>query len=207
MRIFRLMLALLCLSGATALPASPAAAAIKITFSGYFDDPRYTEAYPAGYDFSYNYFYRPEEIVYECVAVFFAYCDRETVPLVAASGRIGDTRIPFHSINGTGFAEYDDPVAFSFRPVGDTQPYIAGSFVDYSWWLSRAPTSFEGGLPQSFQVHSPDGSVLQRAYLFNVTTSEVPEPATWLMLLAGFGAIGSAVRRSRARMKAAISFA
>ena len=29
------------------------------------------------------------------------------------------------------------------------------------------------------------------------TFAPVPEPATWLMLIAGFGAVGASIRRSR----------
>ncbi len=182
---------------AAVLPVAPAAAAIKVTFAGYFDDPTYSGDYPAEYDFEYSYFYRPQAIEYSCVEDFFAYCDRETVPLIAASGRIGDTSIPYHSITGRAAAEYDDPVAFSFRQDGGYYPYIAGSFVNYGWWLSATSTSFGGVGPDYLQVFSPDGAATQRAYLFSMTTTAVPEPATWLMLLTGFSTVGAAVRRSR----------
>ena len=40
-------------------------------------------------------------------------------------------------------------------------------------------------------------STQQGALLDNVSLSSVPEPASWALMLAGFGGIGAAVRGSR----------
>ena len=42
-------------------------------------------------------------------------------------------------------------------------------------------------------------------YSFSFAPAAVPEPATWLMLIAGFGIVGAAIRRSRTRLSPALS--
>lgn len=58
------------------------------------------------------------------------------------------------------------------------------SAADNRWFVISSDTPFG-----SFTVNSP-----QNAFEFDMS---VPEPATWAMMLVGFGAIGSAVRRQR----------
>lgn len=41
--------------------------------------------------------------------------------------------------------------------------------------------------------------------VFNLTTSDVPEPASWLMMLGGFGLLGATMRRQR-RVTATVSY-
>ena len=41
---------------------------------------------------------------------------------------------------------------------------------------------------------------------FNYSAGAVPEPASWAMLIAGFGLIGAAARRRRGRLDAALAF-
>ena len=198
---------------AAAVPLAPASAATQVTFVGYFEDHRLTGEYPDEYDFAYSYYYDEEDIVHYCVEEYDAYCDWETVPLVAASGRIGNTSIPFHQISGTARGYYDDPVGFSFRPTGETLPYIAGTFIDYEWHLRAPPLAVgaDSGNFDDLQVYSAGGANPQRVYIDGVYTDQVilpavPEPATWLMLLAGFGAIGTVLRRSR-RQNVTVSYA
>ena len=50
------------------------------------------------------------------------------------------------------------------------------------------------------QTHTPYGPALD-----NVSISAVPEPATWAMMIMGFGGVGAAVRASR--RKQALAFA
>jgi hypothetical protein len=46
------------------------------------------------------------------------------------------------------------------------------------------------------------GSVGYGPLLDNVVVTQVPEPATWAMLIAGFGLVGSAMRRRRTAVAA-----
>lgn len=53
--------------------------------------------------------------------------------------------------------------------------------------------------PANFYVISIDGTSAssQAVYSGNLTATSVPEPATWALMLAGFGLVGFAMRRQR----------
>jgi hypothetical protein len=42
---------------------------------------------------------------------------------------------------------------------------------------------------------------------FNVVAAAVPEPATWAMMIGGFGMVGGAMRSARRRQKVSVSYA
>jgi hypothetical protein len=64
----------------------------------------------------------------------------------------------------------------------------------------------EGGSIQSnFQVYAPSGQDISPTYVFRISASEVPEPATSFMMLMGFGAIGATIRRRKT--KVAVTYA
>jgi hypothetical protein len=103
----------------------------------------------------------------------------------------------FGSINYTG-VRYQ----FSIRPVGETLAEVAD--------LPASGSSFFGYTGVAFdQVVITGGS--GRYFGFdNVafgdaasTTPGIPEPATWAMLIAGFGLVGSAARRRRVALASA----
>jgi hypothetical protein len=67
--------------------------------------------------------------------------------------------------------------------------------------------------PTSFQIRAADELALQPnriqdpnlgfSFDFNAAATAVPEPATWLSMIAGFGLAGAALRRRRAELKGA----
>lgn len=82
----------------------------------------------------------------------------------------------------TGFGTYTETVARN-RP-----------FVSYA--LSFIPTS-AGSLRLTFGAGGPNDSAGPILDNILVDSTVVPEPASWLMLLAGFGLVGVAARRRR----------
>lgn len=76
--------------------------------------------------------------------------------------------------------------------VGDlTKSSFSFTGLTYSAkYLSGAVTSFEPYVP----LH------LARIDSFSVIESAVPEPATWVMMLLGFGSIGTAMRRRKSSL-------
>jgi hypothetical protein len=61
--------------------------------------------------------------------------------------------------------------------------------------------SVTGGVFDALQVVSSNGATIDqlKQITYNRQTGAVPEPATWAMMLLGFGGIGFAMRRSRRR--------
>jgi hypothetical protein len=55
-------------------------------------------------------------------------------------------------------------------------------------------------LDPQYNLVSQDGGALQRGMNGSYSLAAVPEPASWLMLIAGFGLAGTAQRRQRARL-------
>lgn len=78
--------------------------------------------------------------------------------------------------------------------------------------------NFNSGLIDELRVTSTGGTLLGLGgssvgavlddfrYDDLVGTGAVPEPATWAMMLAGFGMLGAAMRRSRQKVRTAVAF-
>ena len=92
----------------------------------------------------------------------------------------------------------------------------AGTAVEYQLFGNRTTSGISvsldanGGIPANRQVVlTVNGVANGGTYSGNlsaVATPAVPEPATWAMLLAGFGAVGFAMRRRRATQAVQVSF-
>lgn len=50
---------------------------------------------------------------------------------------------------------------------------------------------------ESFNFAFDDGKSGQQYYISSMLVSEIPEPATWLMMIIGFGIVSASTRRSR----------
>lgn len=74
---------------------------------------------------------------------------------------------------------------------GDTRFVIGGSLLSVS-----GPFANE----QLFAIFGPQTALSPAAEL-NLVTAPVPEPATWAMMILGFGAVGTAIRRKRVAAK------
>lgn len=78
--------------------------------------------------------------------------------------------------------------------------YVLGSTLDSLLGYEATPTSL------TLQFNSTNGSAFTGSDTLAVppSTPDVPEPATWGMIVLGFGAMGAAMRR---RQRTSISFA
>lgn len=102
------------------------------------------------------------------------------------------------------FASYDKTAA---TPAYLTAPDTFFTFVPTARWMAprripglgpagqRAVASVVGFSSASIDFTGAPNSTID----YNITISAAPEPATWSMLIFGFGAIGGAMRFSRRR--------
>ena len=73
---------------------------------------------------------------------------------------------------------------------GSRQPFIDENIADIA--------AFDAlGWNVSFDVLANSGYKITSADIYRRFAASVPEPATWAMLIAGFGMVGAAVRRRR----------
>ena len=96
-----------------------------------------------------------------------------------------------------------DLTSFDFVIVGDGSTVSAGSYTSFDipgYTLGTATVDFNGVSSVSFST-SVDGFNQFDNILLSAIA--VPEPATWAMMLVGFGMVGAAVRRGQ---KVAVSF-
>lgn len=114
------------------------------------------------------------------------------------SGITGPRDIGFGSVvnatsgSGTPFGLNIFPVN---RPAGLARlflplNYVSGQSIEGSATFANATLQSLGLTVGQYTYAAPNDSVV-----INVVASAVPEPATWTMILAGFGMIGFAVRR------------
>ncbi len=152
---------------------------------------------PAGGDltnkpFVYKTFTRDEDIVVNFGSDFFG-------SVFSATGSIGELRIPYQYVTGS-VGQLDspgeNPLWLSAVPKG---PY-PGMYA----FFYAGPVE-EGRIPPAYiNFYTPvsQGSVLFasgqiQGYTVQSISGPIPEPATWLMLLVGFGSVGFAIRRRR----------
>lgn len=90
--------------------------------------------------------------------------------------------------SGSSFAAYCD---------GCTVPQQQAAINDAASYFTT-PTTFTG----TYTLGNVSGS---NAFLITPTTGAVPEPATWAMMVLGFGFVGAAVRRRRSDQRAALA--
>lgn len=153
-----------------------------------------------GVPFAYRVFLREED--------YFLDSGDYSGSIYRASGRIGDLRIPFHAATGGigGYQTPEGPFYISVRPSvypgisADVYLDYPGDGMDWSQFSTidlLAPES-AGGAPFA------SGSLVSLSSVTPVTGA-IPEPATWLLLLSGFGAIGFVLRRRSTRLRLSYS--
>jgi hypothetical protein len=127
----------------------------------------------------------------------------QTVFLDAGLYTIGfSVYVPFNGFNNPGDASFTGTVAgvnlANFNVDGSTP----GTWVHFA---GVANIAVAGNYLTSFTYNSASGPagdfVVDRAYIVaGDVTGGIPEPATWGLMLLGFGGAGSALRASRRRM-------
>lgn len=90
-----------------------------------------------------------------------------------------------------------------FTPTNNIQNYLVGGVPAYNpahayTFLVNTGTA----VPSTLYFGVTDGQYNDNGGSFRVTISNVPEPANWAMLIAGFGLVGAAARRRRSVVSA-----
>lgn len=97
------------------------------------------------------------------------------------------------------FAETDfsDAQSYSTPILNNVSHGFTGWNTVSTVFTATSTTEILGFLANGTPDGKPPFSLLDNVSLQNYTAPSVPEPATWAMMLAGFGFIGTAMRRKR----------
>jgi len=115
----------------------------------------------------------------------------------------------FYVYTGSG-APFHDPSYYqltfgtstltTFNPAQDASNFLVGSLPaydsshEYTFLLNTGVTS-----PTQLHFGVGDGDFGDNSGAFTITVAEVPEPATWALMLVGFGRLGGALRTHKRR--------
>ena len=112
-------------------------------------------------------------------------------PVVSGSGVLTpDPTAPAASFSPSGFFIYDDQLLPSQNPLLSNPGLlfdVGGAEVNI---FSNGPG------PDTYTLYNNDGANVNGDFALSAA---VPEPATWALMLAGFGLAGAAARTSRKR--------
>jgi hypothetical protein len=119
------------------------------------------------------------------------------------NGSVGDTSSHYTTVTGSDFTFLFNANAntldFTYAPdVGDPSiHYFAIKQSNgYALFYDKNPILSSGG-PINLTTYFPGNPGLSHVTFFNGSVPAVPEPATWAMMLLGFGGIGASMRRAR----------
>ncbi|UAK26472.1 PEPxxWA-CTERM sorting domain-containing protein [Sphingomonas nostoxanthinifaciens] len=157
-------------------------------------------------------------------------CDLRASDVAAISAHATAISAFFNAGGGIlGMAAADDPLGYAYVPEaavnGGGSPPSSG-FVETAEGTAAGlvaengdpthnyfPTPGTGGLSSAYQVAETNTGNVESIFVKNGTisctgpsctiTSGVPEPASWAMMLSGFGLLGGAMRR---RQRTTVSF-
>jgi len=109
----------------------------------------------------------------------------------------------------TGWITFTGISPFHYDPnAGDLLVEIDNASASYDWSTITSAYNYDPRAQRAFTIASCCSFVDAPGYAFNtrfdVSAAPAPEPASWAMMLGGFGLIGGAMR---SRRKAAVSFA
>ena len=102
--------------------------------------------------------------------------------------------VPFNGAANSGDATLTAFVGANQETI-DIGSVAPGQWYDYSTTLSFAPGTYTGGFDFIANGAPSKDIVIDDTFV----TSAVPEPSTWIMLLAGVAMIGAALRLGRRR--------
>lgn len=103
-----------------------------------------------------------------------------------------------NSLGGIIGYELYDPTSSLTLASGSYQDSVGGTWITRT--LSANATSASIGVRIKAIQSTQAGMGLDNVRLTTVAIGAIPEPATWAMMLFGFGLIGSAMRRGRQRL-------
>ncbi len=83
-------------------------------------------------------------------------------------------------------------------PMGSYSFDTTGRSVSNMGWIRQSYTFVAGGTSEALSFTSGAASGAYGPALDSVSIAAIPEPATWGMMILGFGVIGGAVRRRKA---------
>ena len=107
-----------------------------------------------------------------------------------------------------GAPSYFQPFATNGFPsdqLGSFQTYAASTPIDFTYAIGTIGFEFSEADGEHFGLAKIGGSTIS-SYYVNTTPGEdislaVPEPSTWLFMLAGMGGIGVALRKAKHRFR------
>jgi hypothetical protein len=118
------------------------------------------------------------------------------------NGSVGDTSSHYPTVTGSDFTFLFNANAntlnFTYAPdAGDPSiHYFAIKQSNgYALFYDKNPILSSGG-PINLSTYFPRNPGLSHVTFFNGSVPAVPEPATWAMMLLGFGGIGASIRRA-----------
>ncbi len=88
--------------------------------------------------------------------------------------------------------------------IGDLNAFV-GPLSNSNRTFARFSGQFTATGNQTLTFSQVGGNSLRGSILDNVMIAAVPEPSTWLMLLAGFGLVGGAMRRRKPQTQLSFS--
>lgn len=96
-----------------------------------------------------------------------------------------------------------DYLQVATSPVSPIGHYVRPGLSEFGFTLSGLASGNVGTGQLSYSTDDPAATWSAGEVDVSVTAPAVPEPATWFMMLAGFAAIGSFLRRGRMRTRVA----
>jgi len=87
----------------------------------------------------------------------------------------------------------------SFSPLAGSAIFggVKYSLTDFNWVRGLSNIVGSYSVASAEYAGQPIGSLSDYQGAFTLNTSSVPEPATWGLMILGFGAVGAAMRRRR----------
>jgi len=127
------------------------------------------------------------------------------------ASNVGDDAQLFYSgvlTPGSGWVTFTGSSPFHYDPTaGDLLVEIDNPGATYDWDTITSAYNNDPRAQRAYTIAGCCSGVDSPGYAFNtrfdVSPAAAPEPASWALMLGGFGAIGTAMRR---RQRSAISF-
>lgn len=94
----------------------------------------------------------------------------------------------------------------SFNGVTSMVGPLANNSTAFQTFSGTYNVLTDGPVTLSF-TQLPGGDLFRGSIIDSIVITAVPEPATWVLMILGFGIVGSALRRRRGKVTTKVSFA